>query len=652
VSVRKLPNGTVTLLFTDIEGSTRLLDEFGQRYAQVLAEHRRTLREVFSRHGGVEVNTEGDAFFVAFTRASDAVLAAKGIQDALADGPVHVRIGIHTGEPVVTEEEYVGLDVHRAARIMAAAHGDQVLLSETTARLLDSAPELRDLGEHRLKDLTAPQRLYQLGDRIFPPPRTLYQTNLPIQPTPLVGRERELEEVGALLRSNRLLTLTGAGGSGKTRLALQLAAEAVEQFPDGVFWVPLQALRDPALVARAIAASVGADDALFEYIANKALLVLLDNFEQVIEAAPTVSALLAATPSAKVLVTSREPLHLESEQRHPVEPLSDDDAEVLFIERARAVAPGFRPTATVVEICRRVNGLPLAIELAAAHVALLDLDDLLARLEQRLPLLASRSRDAPARQRTLRAAIEWSYELLRPTEQDVFRRLAVFRGSFSLGAAEAICGANLDILESLVEKNLIRRWGSGRLGMLDTIGEYALERLDESPDAEVIHQRHGEFFLGLAESAVPPEVTANRSALGNLNAAKLDVRKPMLHDIAKADQDNFRGALAWAIRSGSIGLGLKLASALDSFWVTNDPAEGMRWFAGLLERPEAEAVQADIRADALRAYGGSNRHRRPRRGGRAAVRAEPRTLRAARRRARSRRAPPQARHSGDAADGA
>jgi class 3 adenylate cyclase len=249
VSVRKLPSGTVTLLFTDIEGSTRLLDELGQRYAQVLAEHRRTLREVFSRHGGVEVNTEGDSFFVAFSRASDAVLAANGIQDALADGPVHVRIGIHTGEPVVTEEGYVGLDVHRAARIMAAAHGDQVLLSETTARLLDSAPELRDLGEHRLKDLTAPQRLYQLGDRIFPPPRTLYQTNLPIQPTPLVGRERELEEVGALLRSNRLLTLTGAGGSGKTRLALQLAAEAVEQFPDGVFWVPLQALRDPALVA-------------------------------------------------------------------------------------------------------------------------------------------------------------------------------------------------------------------------------------------------------------------------------------------------------------------------------------------------------------------------------------------------------------------
>jgi predicted ATPase len=345
-------------------------------------------------------------------------------------------------------------------------------------------------------------------------------------------------------------------------------------------------------VERAIAVSVGADDALFEYIANKALLVLLDNFEQVIEAAPTVSALLAATPSAKLLVTSREPLHLESEQRYPVEPLPDDDAGVLFIERARAVAPGFRPTATIVEICRHVNGLPLAIELAAAHVALLDPDDLLARLEQRLPLLTSRSRDAPARQRTLRAAIEWSYELLELTEQDVFRRLAVFRGSFSLGAAEAICGADLDILESLVEKNLVRRWGSGRLGMLDTIGEYALERLDESPDAGAIHQRHGEFFLSLAESA-------------NLNAAKLDVRKPMRQDIANADQDNFRGAIAWAISSGSVGLGLKLASALEWFWVANDPAEGIRWFAGLLERPEAEAVQAEIRANALMGYGSS-----------------------------------------------
>jgi class 3 adenylate cyclase len=407
--VRQLPSGTVTFLFTDIEGSTRLLHELGERYADVLAEHRRVLREAFSRHGGVEVDTQGDAFFVAFARAGDAVAAAGEAQDALATGPVRVRIGVHTGEPVVTEEGYVGTDVHRGARIMGAGHGGQVLLSETTRQLLDTTEELRELGDHRLKDLTAPQRLYQLGDGDFPPLRTLYRTNLPIQPTPLVGRERELEEAGALVRSHRLLTLTGPGGSGKTRLALQLAAEAVEQFPDGAFWVPLQAIRDPALVERAIGTSVGADDGLIEYVANKRLLMLLDNFEQVIEAAPTISSLLAGTPNANVLVTSREPLHVESEQRYPVEPLPEDDAAVLFVERARAVAPGFPPAAAVGEICRRLDGLPLAIELAAARVALLDPDELLARLDRRLPLLASRSRDVPARQRTLRATIEWSY---------------------------------------------------------------------------------------------------------------------------------------------------------------------------------------------------------------------------------------------------
>jgi len=304
---------------------------------------------------------------------------------------------------------------------MGAGHGGQVLLSETTARLLDSSAKLRDLGEQRLKDLSAPQRLYQLGGDEFPPLRTLFRTNLPVQATPLVGRERELEEAGELIRSHRLRTLTGPGCSGKTRLALQLAADAIEQFPDGVFWVPLQALRDPALVERAIGASVGADDGLSEYVGSKRLLVLVDNFEQVVEAAPAVSLLLAATPNAKVLVTSREPLHVESEHRYPVEPLPDGDAAVLFVQRASAVAPGFHPSAALPEICRRLDGLPLAIELAAARVALLDPDELLARLDRRLPLLASRSRDAPARQRTLRATIEWSFELLTPDEATALR---------------------------------------------------------------------------------------------------------------------------------------------------------------------------------------------------------------------------------------
>ncbi|HEV3480230.1 MAG TPA: adenylate/guanylate cyclase domain-containing protein [Gaiellaceae bacterium] len=590
--MRNLPGGTVTLLFTDIEGSTRLLHELGERYAEVLAEHRRVLRDAFSRHGGVEVDTQGDAFFVAFRSASDAVAAAREATAALADGPVRVRIGVHTGEPVLTEEGYVGVDVHQAARIMGAGHGGQVLLSETTRRLLDSTLELRDLGEHRLKDLSAPQRLYQLGDAEYPPLRTLHRTNLPIQPTPLVGREHELEEAGALLRSHRLLTLTGPGGSGKTRLALQLTAEAIDDFPDGVFWVPLQALRDPALVERAIADAVGADDGLVDHIGNKQLLVLLDNFEQVVEAAPGISSLIAGTPHAKVLVTSREPLHIESEQRYPVEPLREDDAEVLFVERARAVAPAFRPTEAVRQICRRLDGLPLAIELAAARVGLLDPEELLTRLDRRLPLLTSRSRDAPERQRTLHATIEWSHELLPPDEQQLFRRLAVFRGSFSLDAAETICAASVDTLESLILKSLVRRWGSGRLGMLDTIHEYAVQRLDESPEVDELRRRHAEFFLSLAESA-------------KLNWGKLRAGDEQRYDIALAEQDNVRGALAWAVRTGEATLGLELATAMESFWVLHDAREGVRWFERLFALREAKSAAPEIRADALRAYGGS-----------------------------------------------
>jgi predicted ATPase/class 3 adenylate cyclase len=587
--VRRLPSGTVTFLFTDIEGSTLLLRELGGRYADVLAEHNRVLREVFSRHGGLEVGSQGDSFFVAFLDAGSAVAAARDVQAGLAGGPVRVRIGIHTGEAVVTEEGYVGIDVHRAARIMSAGHGGQVLLSESTRQLLGGNGELLDLGEHRLKDLGAPHRLFQLGDRDFPPLRTLYRTNLPIQSTPLVGRQRELAEAGELVRSSRLVTLTGPGGSGKTRLGLQLAADAGEQFPDGVFWVPLQAVRDAAFVERAIRTSVGADDGLLEYVANKRLLVLLDNFEQVVDAAPTVSSLVAGTPHAKVLVTSREPLHVESERRYPVEPLREADAELLFVERASAVAPTFRPTPTVGEICRRLDGLPLAIELAAARLALLDPQELLARLDRRLPLLAGPSRDAPARQRTLRSAIEWSHELLESNEQQLFRRLAVFAGSFSLGAAETVCDAELDILESLVEKSLVRRWGSGRLGMLDTIREYALERLDESPDAENVRRRHAEYFLTVAESA-------------NLSSDRLP-SEGQRHDIAIAEQDNIRAALAWALESGSLTLGLQLAIAIENFWVTHDPEEATRWLSALLDHPDAGAVPPNVRAPALRVYG-------------------------------------------------
>jgi predicted ATPase len=589
--VQDLPSGTVTLLFTDIEGSTRLLEELGDAYADVLAEHHRVLRDAFLRRGGVEVDTAGDGFFYAFAGAGDAVAAAGEGQDALAGGQIRVRMGVHTGEPLVTAEGYVGVDVHRAARIMGAGHGGQVLVSETTRQLLDDAADLRDLGDHRLKDLGAPQRLYQLGDGVFPPLKTLYRTNLPVQPTPIVGRERELQEVGALVRANRLLTLTGPGGSGKTRLALQLAAEAVEEFPDGVFWVPLQALRDPALVEGAIGAAIDADDDLADHIGSKRLLVLLDNFEQIVEAAPTVSSLLSGTPNTKVLVTSREPLQIESEQRYPVEPLPDADAVALFAERAAAVEHGFQVSEAVGEICRRLDGLPLAIELAAARVALLSADDLLQRLEQRLPLLASRSRDAPERQRTLHATIEWSYELLEEGEQELFRNLGVFRGSFALGAAESICDADLDVLESLVVKSLVRRWESGRLGMLDTVREYAVELLDASPDGDAAYRRHAEFFLELAIRA-------------NLDASQMRPGGQRL-DIAIADVDNFRAALAWAIGSGSFELGFALAIALEQLWVVVDPTEGVRWFARLFGHDAAASLTPILRAQALRAQGSS-----------------------------------------------
>ena len=414
-------------------------------------------------------------------------------------------------------------------------------------------------------------------------------TNLPAPPTPLVGRERELTEAGALVRAHRLVTLTGPGGSGKTRLAIQLASRSVDHFPDGTYWVSLQALRDPALVEGAIKASLGTDGDLVGHIGQKRVLLLLDNFEQVIDAAVTVSALLADTPNASCLVTSREPLQLDAEHRYPVEPLADPDAATLFAQRAKAVVPDFQATPAVTEICRRLDGLPLAIELAAARVALLDPNELLARLERRLPLLASHSRDAPSRQRTLRSAIKWSDELLTTDEQALFRRLAVFGGPFTLGAAEAICDADLDRLESLVVKSLVRRWGSGRFGMLETIREYALERLDESPFAEDAHRRHATFFLRVAESAA---LSAGKIRHGGFQLS-----------IALVEQDNLRTALAWALASGSIELGLDIAAAMEMFWVTQDPREGMRWFSALFEHPGAGSANADTRAHALRAFG-------------------------------------------------
>jgi predicted ATPase len=587
--MRDLPAGTVTFLFTDVEGSTKLLDELGaEGYAESLAAHRRVLRQAFANHRGVEVDTQGDAFFVAFADAREGLTTAREAQQALAAEPVRVRMGLHTGEPLLTDEGYVGMDVHKAARICSAGHGGQILVSEQT-KLAVGDGDLRPLGLHRLKDLTAPEPLYQVGEDEFPPLKSLNQSNLPEQPTPFVGRERELAEVLQLLRrrNGRLLTLTGAGGSGKTRLAVQAAAEVVEEHEHGVWWVGLQAVREPELLLPAIASTIGAKSDLAEHIGSRTMLLLLDNLEQVIAAAPELGELLRSCPNLALLVTSREPLLLAAEQEYPVPPFVEQEAVGFFLARARAARRGFSDYEAVREICARLDHLPLALELAAARVKALSPAQILERLEQRLPLLTGGSRDAPERQRTLRATIAWSYDLLAPEEQRLFRRLGVFSGGCTLAAAEEISEADLDTLQSLVEKSLLR-FDQERYAMLETIREYALERLEEAGEAGELHRRHADFFLAYAESA-------NMSAEGDYGRR---------YDLIPPEQDNLRAAIDWAVAAGEIELGVRIAVALENFWVITDPFEGMRRFETLLTA--GGDIPPILRARALRCYGGSS----------------------------------------------
>jgi predicted ATPase/class 3 adenylate cyclase len=495
-----LPSGTVTFLFTDVEGSTELLQELGaDAYAVALAEHRRVIREACAAEGGVEVDTQGDAFFIAFPTAPGAIAAAEAMTTALAQGSIQVRIGLHTGTPLLAEEGYVGGDVHRAARLAAVGHGGQVLVSSATAQLVEV--ELADLGEHRLKDFSAPERIYQLGEEAFPALNSLYRTNLPIPSTPFLGREAELAEVAALLGSSdaRLLTLTGPGGTGKTRLAAQAAGLVSDCYADGVWWIPLASLRDPNLVLVTAAQIVGSKDGLAGHIQDKEMLCLFDNFEHVVEAAADVAELLASCPNLDLLVTSREPLHVTGEQEYAVGPFAHEEGVGFFLARARAVKVDFEADDAVSEICRRLDDLPLALELAAARVKALTSTQILERLEHRLPLLTGGARDLPERQRTLRATIEWSYDLLGKEEQRLFARLSVFRGGCTLEAAEEVCEATVDTLQALVDKSLLR-FTDERYSLLETIREYAAERLEHSGEAEALRNRHAQFFLQLAET--------------------------------------------------------------------------------------------------------------------------------------------------------
>ncbi|MBA3412882.1 MAG: tetratricopeptide repeat protein [Actinobacteria bacterium] len=639
---RSLPTGTVSLLCTDVEGSTRLLNALGERYAEALAEHRRLLRAAFGEHRGCEVDTQGDAFFYAFPRAQDAVAGAVAAQRALASHvwpeglPLRVRIGIHTGEPTATGEGYVGIDVHRVARVMSAGHGGQVLLTQSTRDLLpeelSDAVSLRDLGEHRLKDLAHPQPLYQLLipglENDFPALKTLEArpTNLPIQPTSLIGREQQVAEVVALVRREdiRLATLTGTGGSGKTRLSLQVAAELVADFEDGVFFVDLAAITDPHLIIPTVGQTLSVREkpgqSLFEtlkdYLRDKHLLLVLDNFEQLLDAGPAVSALLAGAPSLKALVTSRAPLHLSGEHEYSVPPLAVPDLEAseplatlaayegvqLFVERAQAVKPEFELTGenapAVAEICARLDGLPLAIELGAARVRILSPQALLGRLSQRLALLTGGARDAPARQRTLRDTIEWSYGLLSASEQRLFARISVFVGGRTINAAEAVCdpaaelgAAVFDGVASLVEKSLLRQdegpADEPRFFMLETIREYAIDRLERSGEGELLRQRHAHYFVALAEEAEP-------EILGPDQVVWLER--------LEAERANFRAALGWSLERGDTELALRLIGSLRRAWVARGYlSETRKWLEAAFE--QSAAVPPQVEAKALYALG-------------------------------------------------
>ena len=594
-SVRSdLPSGTVTFVFTDVEGSTRLLDELGaETYAGVLGEHRRVVREACASLGGAEVDTQGDAFFLAFARAPDALEAAGLITERLRGGPVRVRMGVHTGSPLVTDEGYVGGDVHRAARIAASGHGGQVLVSLATAALVE-AP-LRDLGEHRFKDLHAPERVFQLGVEEFPPLRSLYRTNLPVPATAFLGRAQELDEVVGLLCKDgvRLVTLTGPGGTGKTRLALQAAAEVADRFPDGLWWTALAPLDDPELVLPAIAHALAVDErpgrdlleTVREQLGGKRLLIVLDNAEHLLPGlALELTRLRNAVPSLALLVTSRERLQLSGEKVWPVPALAVEEAVELFLAHSRSLGADPVDGPALRNLCSRLDNLPLALELAAARTAVFSPEQLLERVGQRLDLFKG-GRDADPRQQTLRATIDWSHELLDDREQRVFRALSVFAGGCSFEAAEVVAGADPDTLQSLLDKSLLRRRDTNfgaRYWMLETIREYAAERLNEADDS-VIRQRHAEH-VALLVSEADPHLRHGPDQQGWIERVALDY-------------DNVRAAMRFALAEAP-RVALQIVGSIAFFvWHRGGYAEAQAWVDQSLDAGSREP--AGLRGRAL-----------------------------------------------------
>ncbi len=593
-----LPSGTVTFLFTDIEGSTRLLHALGpDAYADALAEHRRLLRRTFAEHRGVEVDTQGDAFFVAFPTAPGAAAAALDGLAALAPGPIRVRMGLHTGAPTVTDEGYVGVDVHRGARVAALAHGGQVVLTEATAALVADVP-LRDLGRHRLKDFDGPAHLFQLGSEELPPLRTPGAVDLPTPANRFLGREAELLAAAGLWleRVPRLLTIVGPGGIGKTRFSIELARFLADDADGGTVFVPLAPVRDATVVipmiAERLGASEGTTQAIGARVGEKPTHVLLDNLEQLLpDVARPLAELLSATPALRLLATSREPVRIAGESELDLPPMGEVDAVRLFLERAQSIRPEIVDAPAVHELARRLDGLPLALELAAARVKLLGPEQVLERIGQRLDLLKG-ARDADERHATLRATIAWSHDLLDEPERVLFARLAIFRGGCTLEDAEAVCGADLDTLASLLDKSLVRRRvdpdGVERFWMLEMIREFARERLDESGEESHLRRAQADRLIVLADRAG--------------TRAIVDAPRAWDFDLVAPELDNVRAVLDWALEHDP-GRGLRLATWLEAFWVVRDPFEGASWLERLIARaPDAEPA---LRAAAFRSLGGA-----------------------------------------------
>ena len=633
----ELPTGTVTFLFTDIEGSARLWDEHPEEMRTALARHEALLHEATAAHEGYVFKTVGDAFCVAFGRATDALAAALDGQRALqaepwgAVGALKVRMALHTGEAQERGGDYFGPPLNRCSRLLNAGHGGQVLLSRTAAQLvceaLPAQAALKPLGEHRLRDLTQPEDIFQLGHPDlpcdFPPLRSLaaFSHNLPLQLTSLIGREQELQELQRLLGTTRLLTLTGTAGAGKTRLALQLGADLLEDYPDGVWLTELAALTVPSLVPQAGLGALGLreepgrtlTDTLTDSLRPKRALLILDNCEHLVEAcARLAETLLRSCPEVRLLATSREALRAEGEtvwrvpsltvpdrepaRLPPPERLTQYGAVQLFIERAVAARPEFRVTnenaPAVAEICWRLDGIPLAIELAAVRINVLSAQDVEQRLGDRFRLLTGGRRTALARQQTLRAAVEWSYDLLSERERAFFDHLSVFAGGFTLDASQAVCTGDgieeweaVDLLGELVGKSLVvaEEGADGmRYRLLETLRAYGAQRLEAAGDAEATHRRHAEHFAGRA--------TQMQAKAGGPEEATWLAR-------FETEHANFRLALAWALRQ-EVGLGLRLANGLGRFWVLcGHWTEGREWLSRYLDA--AAEVDPELRATAL-----------------------------------------------------